>query len=78
MREYFGLGKASIHSADTHKEVVEVLDFLLDQDYDKLLYENFLKEKEKKYDLKNHIKRKARYGYRRTINIIKRVLGKPV
>lgn len=78
LREYFGLGKASIHSADTHEEVVEVLDFLLDEDYDKLLYENFLKEKEKKYDFKNHLKRKARYGYRITINMIKRVLARPV
>lgn len=78
LREHFGVGKSSVHTTDTYEESAEILDIILDKDYDKILYENFLKTKKLRCGLIKWIKRKLIYIYQRTKNIKNKITGKPV
>lgn len=78
LRKHFGVGKSSIHTTDTYEESIEILDVILDKDYDKIFYENFLKTKKSYNTLTKRIRRKFRYIYRRIVNMIKTMIGKPV
>lgn len=78
MRKHFGLGNYSIHTFDESEESVDMLNILLDKDSDKILYENYLNTKDKNYTFKRYMYRKMRHIYRKTINQIKAILGRPV
>lgn len=78
LREHFGVGNNSIHSFDTSEESIELLDILLDKDYDNILYENFLNTKDVNYTFSKYVKRRIRHTYRRVLNKVKHIIGKPV
>lgn len=74
LRNFFQVGKSSIHTMDTWEESVEILDIILDKDYDSILYENFLKKQDKEYTYIKHVKKKITYLYRKIINEIKNIM----
>lgn len=78
LREDFQVAKSSVHTADTHQESVDIVNFLFDKNYEEILAQNYYDRKKKGYTLKRSLYRKARYYYRRMINQIKRIIGKPV
>lgn len=78
LRRHFNVEKSSIHSTDTYEETIEILDMILDYDYGSVLYEQFLKIRKEHNTKVRHICRKIRYIYRITINMIKKIIGKPV
>lgn len=78
LREYFQVEKSSVHTADTHEESVEIVNFLFDQDYETLLRQNFLNRKDIDHTFIRFAHRKLRYLYRKSINHIKKIIGKPV
>lgn len=78
LREYFQVEKSSIHTADTHEESVEIANFLFNQDYEKLLHQNFIERKDVDHTFIRFAHRKLRYLYRKAINHIKKMIGKPV
>lgn len=78
LRDYFAVEKSSVHTTDTYEESIEILDFILDKDYDRLLHEDFLNNRDSKYTFKKHVMRKLRYFYRKLMNIIKKIIGMPV
>lgn len=78
LRAYFGVEKASLHTTDTYEQSIEILDKILDKDHDQLLYEEFINNRDTQFTFKKHLMRKTRYYYRRTIDLIKGLLGRPV
>lgn len=78
MRQYFGVGKSSIHTSDTKKETMEILNFIFDKNYDKLLYNSYKQNLSLKHSWAKYFGRKIRNKYRVTINNIKDIFGKPV
>lgn len=78
LREFFGIEKSSVHTSDTKKETMEILNLILDKNYNELLYNNFEKNRNLKFSWIKYWGRKIRYVYRKTINNIKCILGKPV
>lgn len=78
LRAYYQVGESSIHTTDTHAEAVEIVNFLLDENYGGLLHENYLARKDVDHTLGRFIRRKLRYYYRKSINRIKKMIGVPV
>jgi hypothetical protein len=78
IRQYFGIGTSSIHTSDTKKETIEILNFIFEENYDKLLYTNFQQNRRLNRSWIKCIGRKIRNKYRVIINSIKKFLGKPV
>lgn len=61
-----------------HETCAMVLDFVLNEDCDEVLYQNYLRNKKKEFEFKNHIMRRWRFFYRSALNRAKRLIGKPV
>ena len=78
LRKHFKVGNHSVHTFDTPEESIAILDMILDKDFDKVLYENFLSTKDTNYTFIKYIQRRMRYIYRTSIDKIKSVIGKPV
>lgn len=78
LRDDFQVEKSSIHTTDTHKEAIEIVNFLLDEDYGGLLHQNYIDRKDVDHTIIRFMHRKLRYYYRKSINQIKRIIGKPV
>jgi hypothetical protein len=78
IRDVFGIGKSSIHATDTKEETIEILNFLLDKNYNELLHNSFEKNRYLKHSWRKIFLKKIRYVYRVSINKIKHIIGKPV
>lgn len=78
IREFFLIGKSSIHTTDSKKETLDILMFIFDKNYNTLLYDSVQQLKEMKYCRIRYFFRKIRHVYRVTVNRIKRLVGKPV
>lgn len=78
LRKHFKVGTNSVHTFDTPEESIAILDMILDKDFDQVLYQNFLNTKDVNYTFIKYIKRRLRYLYRKTIDKIKSIIGKPV
>lgn len=78
IRELLKMGKASIRTSDTKRETVEVLNTLLNKNYNSLLYNSFNRYKSYRYSFLRYLYRRLRYLYRKVINKIKHIIGKPV
>jgi hypothetical protein len=72
LRNLFEIGKDSIHSTDTKKETIEILNYIFAEKYKGNFIDNL------KYDRVKYIGRKIRYMYRVIINQIKYMIGKPI
>lgn len=78
IRDIFGIGKSSTHSTDTKEETMELINFILDKNFHKLLCNSFQTNRSLKYSWIKYFGRKIRHTYRVTINNIKHIFGKSV
>jgi hypothetical protein len=78
IRDFFSIGKSSIHTTDSKKETMSILMFIFDKNCNRLLNHSVQQYKSLKCSRIRSFARKIRYAYRVTINGTKRLLGKPV
>lgn len=78
IRDFFSIGKSSIHTTDSKKEMMNILMFIFDRNCNRVLNDSVQEYKNLKYYRIRNFVRKIRYTYRVTINKTKRLIGKPV
>ena len=72
IRTFFKINNASLHSMDTYEASMEILELVLNEDYETVLYENFLRMKDKHFALNKHIMRRSYHFYQRLAKMVKK------